>query len=110
MGVGVAWALRDGAGVSVASAVPGMVAASAVLASVGLGWVVFAGVVLLLSTEVFAAGAFVLASSSASPVSLVVASACTCCSEVSWGRIVSAMTAMGIVELTMDVHTIAQSK
>ena len=121
-GVGLVWARKDGAGVSVAAGVPGvavlLVAAvvlgvavvPAVLAFAGLGWVVLAGVTVLLLVAVFAAGAFVLAPSSASSVSLVVASACACCSAVSWGHIASAMAAMGIVALTMDVQAIAQSR
>ena len=53
---------------------------------------------------------FVLVPPSAVPVSLFVASTCTCCSAVSRGAIASAMAAMGIVALTMDVHEIAQSR
>ena len=53
---------------------------------------------------------FVLVPSSALPVSLLVASACACCSAVARGWMASAMAAMGIVELTMDVHAIAQSR
>lgn len=54
--------------------------------------------------------AFVLVPSSALPVSPLVSSACACCSAVGRGCMVSAMAAMGIVELTMDVHAIAQSR
>lgn len=67
-------------GVPVAAVVPGVAAAPAVLASAGVGWVVSAGVVLLVA--VFAGGVFVLAPSSALPVSLAVASACACCPSV----------------------------
>ena len=68
--------------VLVAAVVLGVDAAPAVLAIAESVWVVFAGVVLLLLVAVFAAGAFVLVSSSTSPVSLAVASACACCSAV----------------------------
>ena len=61
-GVGVAWARRDGMGVPVAAVVPVDVA--------------------VLSSAVSAV-AFVLVPSSALPVSLLVASACACCSAVS---------------------------
>lgn len=54
--------------------------------------------------------AFVLVPSSALAVSLFVASDCACCSAVAGGRMASAMAAMGIVALTMDVHAIAQSR
>ena len=56
------------------------------------------------------AAAFVLAPSSALSASLLVASACACCSAVGRGWMASAMAAMGIVALTMDVHAIAQSR
>lgn len=98
-GVGLVWARRDGVGVPVA-------AASAVLASAGSVWLVPVDVAVLSSAV--SAVAFVLASSSALPVSLFVASACACCSVVAGGWMASAMAAMGIVELTMDVHAIAQ--
>lgn len=98
-GVGLVWVRRDGVGV------PG-VAASAVLASAGSVWLVAVDVAVLSSAV--SAVAFVLASSSALPVSLFVASACACCSVVAGGWMASAMAAMGIVELTMDVHAIAQ--
>lgn len=98
-GVGVVCVRRDGVGVAgvavsavlVAAGVPGVAglpgvtAAPAVLAvsvPAGLGWVVLAGVEVLLLVAVFAAGAFVLAPSLASPVPLAVASACACCSAV----------------------------
>lgn len=54
--------------------------------------------------------AFVLASSSALPVSLLAASACACCPAVARGCMASAMAGIGIAELTMDVHAIAQSR
>ena len=56
------------------------------------------------------AAAFVLVPSSALPVSPPVASACACCSAAARGCMASAMAAMGIVALTMDVHAIAQSR
>lgn len=54
--------------------------------------------------------AFVLVPSSALPMSLLVASACACCSAVARGCMASAMAGMGNVAPTMDVHTIAQSR
>ena len=75
-GVPLVWARRDGA------VVPG-VAASAVLASAGSVWLVPVDVAVLSSTE--SAVAFVLVPSSASPVSMLVASACACCSVVARG-------------------------
>lgn len=54
--------------------------------------------------------AFVSVPSSALPVSLAVASACACCPAVACGWMASAMAAMGIVALTMDVHASAQSR
>ena len=89
---------------------PGVAAAPAVLVSVGAGWVVLAGVAVLLLVVAFAVGVLALALSSALPVSLAVASACACCSADAWGCIASAMAAVDIVALTMDVHAIAQSK
>ena len=81
-GVGVVWARRDGVVALVAAVVSGVVAAPAVLAFAESVWVVLAGVVLLLLVAVFAAGAFVLGPSTASSVSLAVATACVCCSAV----------------------------
>lgn len=85
-GVGLVWARRDGAGVPVAAVMPWVAAAVgfAVLAVV----VPSALSVLTALVPVDAAGlsstvsaaAFVLASSSALPVSLLVASACARCS------------------------------
>ena len=120
-GVGVVWERREGVGVAavlsvaavllaVAVVVLGVAAAPAVLVSAGAGWVVLVGVAVLLLVAVFAAGAFVLAPSSALPASLVAASTCACCPTVVWGRIASAMAAMGIVAQTMDVHASAQSR
>lgn len=54
--------------------------------------------------------AFVLVPSSALSVSLLVASAGACCSAIARGCMASAMAAVGIVALTMDVHAIAQSR
>lgn len=114
LGVGLAWARRDGAGVPVAAVVPALVA-SAVLVAV----VVPAALSVLTalvpvdvavpSSTVFAV-AFVSVPSSALPVSLVVAAACACCSAVGRGCMASAMAAMDIVAPTMDVHAIAQSR
>lgn len=81
-GVGVVWVRRDGVGVVVAAAVPG-VAVSVVLASAGSVWLVPVDVAVLSSAE--SAVAFVLVPSSALSVPLLVASACACCSVVSWG-------------------------
>lgn len=87
-------------GVSVAAAVASVLSVLAALVPVDVA---------VLSSTVSAV-AFVLAPSSASPVSLFGASDCTCCSAVAGGWMASAMVAMGIVELTMDVHAIAQSR
>ena len=97
-GVLAAWARRDGVGVVVAAA-----SALPVLAAL-----VSMDVAALPSTV--SAAAFVLAVSLALPVALFEVSACICCSAVAWGCIASAMAAMGIVELTTDVHAIAQSR
>ena len=119
-GVGLVWARRDGVGavvaVSVAAVVvlPGAVA-SAVLAAVVVPSALSVLVALVpvdvaaLSSAVSAA-AFVLAPSSALPVSLFVSAACACCSAVARGCMASAMTGIGNVELTMDVHASAQSR
>ena len=79
-GVGVVWVRRDGAGVPVAAVVPGM-AVSVALASAVSVWLVPVDVAVPSSTV--SAVAFVLVPSSALPVSLLVASACSCCSAVS---------------------------
>lgn len=72
-GVGLVWARRDGVRVPGVAAVPG-VAVPVVLASAGSVWLVPVDVAVLSSTV--SAVAFVLVPSLASPVSLVVASAC----------------------------------
>lgn len=99
-GVGLAWARRDGVGVPVATVVPGALSVLTALVPVDAA---------VLSSTVSAV-AFMLVPSSALPVSLPMASACTCCSAVSRGCMASAMAAMGNVALTMDVHAIAQSR
>lgn len=110
-GAGLAWARRDGVGavvaVPVAAAVLG-VAVSVALTSAKSVWLVSVDVMVLFSAE--PAFAFALVPSSALPVSLVVASACACCSATARGWMASAMAAMGIVAPTMDVHAIAQSR
>ena len=103
-GVGVAWARMDGVGVPVAAAVPALVASALSV----LTALVPVDVAVLSSTV--SAVAFVLAPSSALPMSLFVASACACCSAVAGGWMASAMAAMGIVAPTMDAHAIAQSR
>ena len=65
--------------------------------------------VAVLSSTVSAV-AFVSVPSSALSASLLVVSACACCSAVARGWMASAMAAMGIVAPTMDVHAIAQSR
>ena len=72
--VGVVWARRDGVGVSVA----GPVAAAVSLALSVLTALVPVDVAVLSSAV--SAVVFVLVPSSALPVSLLVASACACCS------------------------------
>lgn len=99
-GVPLVWVRRDGAGVPVAAAVSSAFSVLAALVPVDVA---------VLSSMVSAV-AFVLAPSSALPVLLLVASACGCCSAVARGWMASAMAAMGIVALTMDVHAIAQSR
>lgn len=99
-GVPLVWVRRYGAVVSVAAVVPSAVSVLTALAPVNVA---------VLSSTVSAV-AFVSVPSSALPVPLLVASACACCSAVARGCVVSAMAAMGIVALTMDVHAIAQSR
>lgn len=99
-GVGLVWVRRDGVGVPVAAVVPSALSVLAALVPVDVG---------VLSSTVSAA-AFVLVPSSELPVSLLVAPACACCSAVARGCMASAMAAMGIVALTIDVHAIAQSR
>ena len=99
-GAGLVWGRRDGAGVPVVAVVPSAVSVLTALAPVDVS---------VLSSAVSAA-AFVLVPSSALAVSLFVSAACVCCSAASRGWMASAMAAMGIVALTMDVHAIAQSR
>lgn len=103
-GVGVVWARRDGVGAVVAvlvtAAVPSALSVLTALVPVD--------VAVLPSTV--SAVAFVLAPSSALVVSPFVSAACACCSAVDRGWMASAMATTGIVELTMDVHAIAQSR
>ena len=103
-GVPFVWARRDGVGAVVAVLVAAVVA-SALSVLAALAPVDAAG----LSSTVSAV-AFVLVPSSALPVSLLVVSACACCSAVAGGCMASAMACMGSVALTMDVHAIAQSR
>lgn len=82
-GVGVVWARRDGVGAVVtvvaAAAVPGVAGMPSALSVLAAMVPVDAAV--LSSAE--SAVAFALVPSSALPVSLLVASACACCSAVS---------------------------
>lgn len=71
-GVGLVWVRRDGAVVPVAAVVPSALSVLAALVPVDVA---------VLSSTVSAV-AFVLAPSSALPMSLFVASACACCSAV----------------------------
>lgn len=81
-GVGLAWARRDGVGAVVASAAAAVpVAATVVSPALSLLTALVPVDVAELSSTVSAV-AFVLAPSSASPVSPFVASACACCSAV----------------------------
>lgn len=76
LGVGLAWARRDGAGVPVAVVVPALVASAlSVLAAL-------VPVDVAVPSSAVSAVAFALAPSSALPVSLLVASACARCSAV----------------------------
>lgn len=97
-GVPLVWVRRDGVGVPVTVVVPSALSVLAALVPVG---------VVVLSSAVSAV-AFLLVPSSDLPVSLLVASACAYCSAVARGCMASAMAAVGIVALTMDVHAIAQ--
>lgn len=91
-------------GVSVAAVVPALVAmALSVLAAL-------APVDVAVLSSTVSAVAFVLVPFSALPVSLFVASDFACCSAVGRGCMASAMAAMGIVALTMEVQAIAQSR
>ena len=116
-GVGLVWARRDGVGVvvavSVAAVVPGVAAVPAVPALVASAHSVLTALVpvdVAVPSSTVSAVAFVLVPSSVLPVSLLVASACACCSAVGRGCMASAMAAMDIVAPTMDVHAIAQSR
>lgn len=84
-GVGLVWARRDGAGavvaVPVAAAVPGVVGVPGVAAALSVLTAPVPVDVAVLSSTVSAV-AFALVPSSALPVSLLVASACACCSAV----------------------------
>lgn len=99
--------------VSVAAVVSGVAASAALAAVVPSALSVVTALVpvdvAVLSSTVSAV-AFVLAPSSALPMSLFVSAACVCCSAAGRGWMASAMAAMGIVVLTMDVHAIAQSR
>lgn len=99
-GVPLVWARRDGVGVPVA-------------AVVAVGFAVLAAVVpvdVAVPFSTVSAVAFVSVPYSALPVSPFMASVCACCSVIARGWMASAMVAMGIVALTMDVHAIAQSR
>lgn len=99
-GVGLVWVRRDGAGVVLAAVVPSALSVLAALVPVDVA----------VPSSTVPAVAFVLVSSSALPVPLLVAPACVCCSAVARGCMASAMAAMGNVAPTMDVHAIAQSR
>lgn len=71
-GLGLDWVRRDGVGVPVVAGVPSALSVLAALVPVDVA---------VLSSTVSAV-AFVLAPSSALPMSLFVASACACCSAV----------------------------
>lgn len=105
-GVGLVWVRRDGAAVSVAVGVPGVVGVPVALSVLTAPMPVDVAV---LSSTVSAV-VFVLLPSLALPVSLLVASVCACCSAVARGCRAFAMAALGIVAPTMDVHAIAQSR
>ena len=81
-GVPLVWARRDGVGVPVAVVVPGVAVVSALVPSAlsVLTALVSVDVEVLFSTV--SAVALVLVPFSALPVSLLVASACACCSAV----------------------------
>lgn len=71
-GVGLAWARRDGVGVSVAAMVPSSLSVLTALVPVDAA----------AQSSAVSAVAFVLVPFSALPVSLFAASACACCSAV----------------------------
>lgn len=72
-GVGVVWDWRDGVVVPVAAAVASVLSVLTALVSVDVA----------VPSSAVSAAAFVLVSSAALPVSLLVVSACACCSAVS---------------------------
>lgn len=72
LGVGLVWARRDGVGVSVAAVVPSALSVLAALVPVDVA----------VPSSAVSAVAFVLVASLALSVSLLVASACACCSAV----------------------------
>ena len=115
VGVGVVWARRDGVGVVVAAAVPGVAAVGFAVLAVAVPSALsvlaaLAPVDVAVPSSTVSAAAFVLVPSSALPATLFAASACACCSAVARGWMASAIAAMGIVAPTMDVHAIAQSR
>lgn len=71
-GAGLVWVRRDGAGVPVAAAVPSALSVLTALVPVDVA----------VPSSAVSAVAFALVPSSALPVSLLVASACDCCSAV----------------------------
>lgn len=81
VGVGLAWARRDGVGVPVAAVVPVAVALPSALSV--LAALVSMNVAVLSSAVPVVA--FVLVPSSALPVSLLVSASCACCSAVARG-------------------------
>lgn len=87
-------------GVPVAAAVPSALSVLTALVPVDVA----------VPSSTLSAVAFVLVQFSALPVSLLVASACACCSAAARGWMASAMADTGNVALTMDVHAIAQSR
>lgn len=103
-GEGLVWARRDGAEVVVA------VPAAAVVPSALSVLTALVPVDVAVPSSAVSAVAFVLVPSSALSVPLLVSAACACCSVVAGGWMASAMAAMGIVALTIDVHAIAQSR
>ncbi len=107
-GVGLVWVRRDGVGVPVAVVVPGVAAVPALVASAHSVLTALVPVDVAVPSSTVSAVAFVLVPSSVLPVSLLVASACACCSAVGRGCMASAMAAMDIVAPTVDVHAIAQ--
>lgn len=99
-GLPLVWARRDGVGVPVAAVVPSALSVLTALVPVDVA----------VPSSTLSAVAFVLVQFSALPVSLLVASACACCSAAARGWMASAMADTGSVALTMDMHAIAQSR